>query len=342
VRPMGDKLRFAVVGIGGFGTRRVKAVIKAGGRVTCMVDLDEERISKMASELGCDYSVDYRKAVKRADVDCVIVAAPNKFHAPITIAALEAGKHTICEKPLARNPKEARAMVDAAKRNKVFLKTGSNLRYFSNIKKAKELIDKKAIGRPLFIRGWIGHDGKKVLHAWNVKRDIAGGGTMLDNGAHILDLFRWFTGDFSDCFGYVRTLQMPIDVEDNGMGLFRTRDGRMAFIQSSWTEWSGYMYMEVYGSEGSILIDNRGERTAGAGKWFITSNTVHTTKEGTRQVFDYSAEPPQSYELELRDFIERIKKGRQPMASGYDGMKVIEMVDGIYKSSKTGRVVKLR
>ena len=336
---MGDKLRFAVVGIGGFGSRRVKAVGKAGGRVACLVDLDEERISKMASELGCDCSTDYHKAVKRDDVDCVIVATPNKFHAPITIAALEAGKHTICEKPLARTPKEARAMVDAAKRNKIFLKTGSNLRYFSNVKKAKELIDEKAIGKPLFIRGWIGHDGKRVLHAWNAKKDIAGGGTLLDNGAHILDLFRWFLGDFSECFGYVKTLLMPIEVEDNGMGVFRTRDGRMAFIQSSWTEWSGYMYMEIYGSEGCLYIDNRSLYTAD--RRLHTSTTTYVNRDGARQIFDYSTEPPQSYELELRDYIGCIKKGKRPMASGYDGMKVIEMVHGIYESSQKRHVVKL-
>lgn len=328
---MGDKSRFAVVGIGGFGSRRVKAVEKAGGRVACLVDLDEERISKMASALGCDYSTNYRKTVKRDDVDCVIVATPNKFHAPITIAALEAGKHTICEKPLARTPKEARAMVDAAEKNKVFLKTGSNLRYFSNVKRAKELIVEKVIGDPLFIRGWIGHDGKKVLHAWNVKKDIAGGGTFLDNGAHILDLFRWFLGDFSECFGWVHTLLMPIDVEDNGVGLFRTKDGKMAFIQSSWTEWSGYMYMEVYGSDGCLYIDNR----------LGTSKTTYGDRKEIRQIFDYSTEPPQSYELELKDFIDCTKRGKQPMASGYDGMKVIEMIHGIYESSKTGRKVKL-
>lgn len=328
---MGDELRFAVVGVGGFGSRRVKAVGKAGGRVVCLVDLAEERISKMASELGCNYSTDYRKAVKRDDVDCVIVATPNKFHAPITIAALEAKKHVICEKPLARTPKEARAMVDAAKKNKVFLKTGSNLRYFPNVRKAKELIAEKVIGDPLFVRGWIGHDGKKVLHAWNVKRDIAGGGTMLDNGAHMLDLFRWFLGDFSECFGWVRTLLMPVDVEDNGVGLFRTKDGKMAFIQSSWTEWSGYMYMEVYGSDGCLYIDNR----------LGTSKTTYGDRKEIRQIFDYSTEPPQSYELELRDYIEHIKRGEQPMASGYDGMKVIEMVHGIYESSKTGRKVQL-
>ena len=334
-------IRFCVVGCGGFGSRRINALKKIGAVISCLVDTDEKLVAGLAREIGCEYTTDYLKGVRRDDVDCVVVATPNKYHAPVSIAALEAKKHVICEKPLARNPKEARAMVDAADRNGVFLKTGSNLRYFSNVRKAKELLSDGAVGRPLFLRGWIGHDGKKVLHAWNVKREVAGGGTMLDNGAHILDLFRWFVGDFSECFGYVQTIHMPIEVEDNGMGIFRTEDGRMAFVQSSWTEWSGYMYMEIYGSDGSVTIDNRGERVANTGKWLVSSHTILTAKDGTRQVFDYSTEPPRSYELELMDFIDCIKKNMQPMASGHDGMKVVEMVDAIYNSSKTGRIVKL-
>jgi len=336
-----SKLGFTVVGCGGFGSRRVNALKKMGEKIPFLVDANEKIVSTMAKEIGCGYYTDYLEAVKRDDVDCFIVATPNKFHAPIAIAALEAGKHVICEKPLARNPKEAHAMVEAAKKNKVFLKTGSNLRYFSNVKKAKELVDGKVIGKPLFARGWIGHDGKKVLHSWNSKLDLAGGGTMLDNGAHILDLFRWFLGDFSDCLGHVHTLQAPIEVEDNGMGIFRTKEGNMAFVQASWTEWSGYMYLEIYGSEGSVIIDNRGEKLVDTGKWRVTSNTMLTTKDGARQVFDYSAEQPQSYELELQDFINCVEKGKQPTASGHDGMKVVEMVNAIYESSKTGRIVKL-
>ncbi|MEM3658651.1 MAG: Gfo/Idh/MocA family oxidoreductase [Candidatus Hadarchaeum sp.] len=334
-------LSFAVIGCGSFGSRRVNALRKIGARIACLVDINEEMVSKMARESGCDYYTDYREALMRKDFDCAIVATPNKFHAPISIAAMNSGKHVLCEKPLARSPEEAHAMVDAAKQNNVFLKTGSNLRYFSNVRKAKELVDGGAIGRPLFVRGWIGHDGKKVLHTWNVNKELSGGGTMLDNGAHILDLFRWFMGDFSECTGHVATLQMPIEVEDNGMGIFRADDGRMAFIQSSWTEWSGYMYMEVYGSEGSVIIDNRGEKTVNTGKWIVTSTTTLTAKDGSRQIFDYSTEPPQSYELELKDFISCLESGRQPIASGYDGMKVVEMVNAIYESSRTGRVIRL-
>ncbi|MEM2878911.1 MAG: Gfo/Idh/MocA family oxidoreductase [Candidatus Hadarchaeales archaeon] len=334
-------MSFAVVGCGSFGSRRVSALRKIGAKIACLVDTNRELVSKMALEVGCDYYTDYLEALRRKDLDCVVIATPNKFHAPISIAAMDAGMHVLCEKPLARNPEEARAMVEASRRNGVFLKTGSNLRYFSNVRKAKELVDAGAIGRPLFIRGWIGHDGKKVLHTWNADREMAGGGTMLDNGAHILDLFRWFIGDFSECTGHVATLHMPIEVEDNGMAIFRAEDGRMAFIQSSWTEWSGYMYMEIYGSEGSVIIDNRGERIVNSGKWAVTSTTLLTSKDGTRQVFDYSAEPPQSYELELKDFMERVESGEQPMASGHDGMRVVEMVNAIYESSRAGRTVKL-
>ncbi len=334
-------IRFCVVGCGGFGRRRINALRKIGAEISCLVDTDEKLVSGLAREIGCEYTTDYLKGVGRDDVDCVVVATPNKYHAPISIAALEAKKHVICEKPLARNPEEARAMIEAARRNGVFLKTGSNLRYFSNVRKAKELIDGGAIGKPLFVRGWIGHDGKKVLHTWNVDRETAGGGTMLDNGAHILDLFRWFVGDFSECTGHVATLHMPIEVEDNGMGIFRAEDGKLAFIQSSWTEWSGYMYMEVYGSDGSVIIDNRGEKSVNSGKWAVTSTTALTAKDGARQIFDYSAEPPRSYELELKDFISCVADGRQPMASGHDGKKVVEMVHAIYESSRTGRVVRL-
>lgn len=338
---MADKLSFAVVGCGGFGGKRINALKNIKAPISCLVDVNESLVSRLAKEIGCEHETDYRKAVKRKDVDCFVVATPNKFHAPISIAALDAGKHVICEKPLARTFEEALSMVEAAKRNKVFLKTGSNLRYFSNVKKAKELVDGEKIGKPLFIRGWIGHDGQKILHSWNVDKEMAGGGTLLDNGVHILDLFRWFIGDFDECFGNVQTLHMPIDVEDNGMGIFRSKAKKMAFIQSSWTEWSGYMYMEVYGSEGSVIIDNRGERESNL-KWTVLSNTIHTTKDGIRHVFDYSAEKPQSYELELLDFIDHVKRGEQPLASGYDGMKTVAMVQGIYESSKAGHAVKLK
>jgi predicted dehydrogenase len=329
-------LNFAIIGCGRIGTRRINALKKIGAEVKCVVDPQAHAV-KLAEELGCDHYRDYHEAIKRNDVDCVIVATPNKFHAPITIEAFKHKKHVFCEKPLARNLEEAKAMVETANESGYFLKTGSNLRYFSNVWKAKELFDAGKIGEPLFIRGWIGHDilrwigykGGELPKSWFLDPELIGGGTFLDNGVHILDLFRWFFGDFNRCFGRVETLHIPIKLEDNGWGLYQGKNGKTAFLQCSWTEWASYMYMELYGTEGSIYIDNRRN----------TSKTTYSDREGIQQVFDYSTEPPKSYELELRDYIAAVEAGRQPLASGFDGMKAVGMVHAVYESSKIGRFV---
>lgn len=339
-----DKLRFGIIGCGRIGSRRAGALKNLDAEVVCINDVNEDIATKLASDIGCEYYKNYSDIAKRNDIDCVIVATSNKFHMPIVISMLESGKHVFCEKPLARNPEEAKAMVEAADKNNVFLKTGSNLRYFSNVKKAKELLDSKIIGKPLFVRGWVGHDiikwAENNKNSWFFNKDIVGGGTLLDNGVHILDLFRWFLGDFDECMGFVKTILLPIGTEDNGFGIFKSKDGKAAFMQSSWTEWCGYMYMEIYGSEGYIYIDNRREVFRN-GVRTNASETIVGDKNGAQQIFDFSNEPPKSYDLEMRDYIDAVQQGRQPLASGYDGMKAVEMVHGIYESSKTGRLIKI-
>ena len=287
----------------------------------------------MSNEFECDYVTNYQEVVARRDVDCVIISLPNKLHLETSVLALKNGKHVICEKPLARTPEEAAKMVKIAEKTGVHLKVGSNLRYFPNVLKAKELVDRKAIGDLLFLRGWIGHSGAGKLGTWFLDPNMAGGGTFLDNGCHILDLARWFLGEMSECMGFVATGYWPIaPLEDNGLGIFRTSDGKLAFIQSSWIEWADYMYMELYGRDGFLRIDNRNpvcQLTLGG-------------KEGLRQAFDYSLLASQSYRLELESFVQAIRERKQPLASGYDGMRAVQMVFGVYESSKLGRMVDLR
>lgn len=335
---MKDNLNFAIIGCGRIGARRINVLKNLpSASIVCVTDIDETQAKKIANENKCEYYTDFKKAIERNDIDCVIVATPNKFHAPITIGALTNGKHVLCEKPLARNLEEAKAMVKTAEENRVFLKTGSNLRYFSILTKAKELFDTGQIGAPLFIRGWIGHNIMKwtgnSTNSWLFNKDMVGGGTFLDNGVHVIDLVRWFFGDFDECIGHVQNKFLPIELEDNGVGLFTTKEGKMALIQSSWTEWCGYLYMEIYGTKGYLHINNRTDLN--------TSKLTFGDKGGISETFDFSNEPPRSYELELRDYINAIKEGRQPTATGYDGMKAVQMVEAVYKSSKLGQKVEL-
>jgi len=315
------------------GKRRIQSIVEhPNAELICIADNDETSAKSIAREVGCLYLTDFEKAIAQNEVDCVVVSVPNKFHTSVSVTALECKKHVFCEKPLARDPEEALSMVNTALKNNVFLKTGSNLRYFPSVQKAKELIEGDAIGKLLFLRGWIGNSGKHLHNSWYCDFEMTGGGTFLDNGCHLLDLTRWFLGEVKECSGYVTTAYWPIEpLEDNGFGIFKTLAGKLAFVQSSWTEWAEYMYMEIYGTEGHIRIDNRDQ----------SCKTVLGDRDGTRCSFDYSLQPTQSYRLEFQDFMKAIQEGRQPLPSGYDGLRAVQMAHGIYKSSDTGLAVKI-
>lgn len=323
--------RFAVIGCGRMGFRRMKTIADhSDAELVSIVDENPHLAKELSEKFECNCFRNFKDVINDENVDCVVVSVPNKFHAPISIAALENGKHVFCEKPLASNPKEAFAMVQAAEEHRCFLKTGSNLRYFPNVEKAKTLIDHDMIGTTLYLRGWIGNSGEHISNSWYSSAEMSGGGTFLDNGVHLLDLVRLFLGEVETCFGEVATSYWPITpLEDNGFGIFRTSNGKTAFIQSSWTEWAGYMYLEIYGSNGSINIDCRNRQCI----------TTLIEKSGERQLFDFSLLPPVSYEHEFDEYVKALRAGRQPLASGFDGMRAVQMAYGVYESSQTKRLV---
>lgn len=329
---MRKKLKFAVIGCGRMGSRRMRTIVDhPDTELAAVVDVNQNIAREFSKKFECNSFFDSKNAIND-DMDCLIVSVPNKYHAPISIVGLENGKHVFCEKPLARNPKEAFGMVKAAEENGRFLKIGSNLRYFPSVEKAKKLVDQHKIGEILYLKGWIGNSGKHVNGSWYSKVDMSGGGTFLDNGVHLLDLTRLFLGEIETCLGEVTTSYWPIaPLEDNGFGIFRASNGKIAFIHSSWTEWNGYMYMEICGSDGSIYIDNRNNQCI----------TTLIEKSGEKRVFDLSFLPPVSYQREFEEYVKALREGRQPLASGFDGMRAVEMAHGIYESSRTKRMVRI-
>ena len=144
---MGDKLRFGVIGCGRMGLRRAKTICDhPETELIWLADNEEEKATKLGRDFYCDCYFDYREALRRTDMDCVIVSVPNKSHYPVATFALKQGKHVWCEKPLARNPGEAMAIVKTAAETGRFLKVRSNLRYFPSVQRAKELLNNSAIG----------------------------------------------------------------------------------------------------------------------------------------------------------------------------------------------------
>jgi predicted dehydrogenase len=333
---MGDKekssVRAAVIGCGGIGQRRATAIQQTqGASLVIGVDVVEDSARAYGERFGCEWGTDWEAAVTRPDVDMVIVSTANNAHAPVSIRALEAGKHVICEKPLARNPDECRRMVEAAAKHGVYLKTGFNHRYSHQTWKARELFEEGAIGSLIFARGRTGHGNAEGLSKrWFGNFELSGGGTFLDNGVHLLDLSRWFFGEFVEATGFVHT-HLPAlgKCEDNGFGIYRTADGRVCQLQSSWTQWKGYLFLELFGDKGTLLIN------------YDDQSCTLIRRGAEASVWQYAGVPDRSWHREIEEMQAAIRDQREPLANGYDGWQAVKMAYAVYEASETGQAVRL-
>lgn len=328
-------IKAGIIGIGSFGEKRAKAVkSSSNGELIGIADIDVQKAQEVGKNLEVQpYKIDDLLANK--EIEAVIISTPNKYHLPITIKALKAGKHVLCEKPLSRTAKEAREMVETAKQVGKFLKTGSNHRYFLSVQKAYEVIKKGLIGEIISFNGRIGNNGERAKNSWFWDKEISGGGTMLDNGCHLLDIARWFMGDFAEALGMTTNLYWKdCPVEDMATGIFLTKDKKMAVINTSWRQLSGYLHFEVNGTDGYITVDGRFDTHGGDNIYWQSLKD-----NGEIQSINFAQVKPFSYIYELEEFFDNIEKGIEPKPSGRDGLEVIKMIEAVYKSN--GRKIQI-
>jgi predicted dehydrogenase len=364
-------LRIGIIGCGLIGRRRAAVAHGSGHRVVAVADLDAAKAAQVAQESAAEPLSDWRQLIERPDIDAVVVATFNAALAPVTIASLECGKHVLCEKPLGRNLAEAEQMVAAARRAGRILKTGFNHRHHPAIWKARQLCLQGAIGPIMFIRAVYGHGGRPGYDKeWRANGALSGGGELLDQGVHILDLCRWFMGDFAEAFALTGTFFwdlgcfpassgagiLPASIgggggllpapapspkrrlEDNAFALLRTPDGRIVQFHTSWTQWKNLFNFEVFGQAGSLGIHGLG------GSYGTETLTVtHRSNEGgaPKQEPEQFTGPDDSWRLEWQEFASAISEGRQPLASGQEGLETMRLVQALYESARTGGAIKV-
>jgi predicted dehydrogenase len=319
-------IRLGVVGVGSFGEKRAEAAARVTkGKLVGVADVSFQRARDVAQRLGvAAFTVEELLANPKIDVVCISV--PNKFHAPLAIQALEYGKHVMCEKPLARFAAEAEAIVVKAEECGRVVKTGSNHRYFQSVAESYKVARSGAIGEPVSFNGRIGNNGERLRNAWFWDREMSGGGTLLDNGCHLLDIARWILGDFVEGTGLISNAYWKdCPVEDTATGVFVTSDGKMATIASSWRQLSGYFHFEVNGSHGYIAVDGRFDTHGGDNLYWQS-----TKSNGEIHSINFGHVKPNSYVDELEDFLCDIEAGREPKPNGHDGLAVLRMVEAIY------------
>lgn len=336
-------LRIGIIGLGKMGRIRARelsnhpdAIVVAGA------DCDPARALEFP---GIRFSLDYMELVRSVDIDALFVCTPNAVSPDVVVAGLRNGKHVFCEKPPGRSLPEVYRIEKAQLQNpSLKLKFGFNHRYHPAITSAKQVVQSQRLGKLLWMRGIYGKAGGTGFESeWRNSKDLAGGGILLDQGIHMIDLFRFFCGDFVEIKSMCARLFWDIEVEDNAFALLRDTEGRIAMLHSSSTQWRHQFKLDICLSGGLVSVDGLVTPSQNYGE---ESLTILEAKDGfpprttnsSEQTFTFDQDP--SWRLEINEFLESIRRNTQVLNGQLDdALKAMELVFAIYGGDEWHRPV---
>ncbi|MFH1006428.1 MAG: Gfo/Idh/MocA family oxidoreductase [Candidatus Latescibacterota bacterium] len=347
---MSRKLRMGVVGLG-MGRGHVKGYqTHPGAEVVALCDVNKERLEVGAAEFGIPETyTDARKMFGNGGLDAVSIAVPNKFHAPLTIEALANNLHVLCEKPMAMTVKEAERMNAAATKAGKNLMINFSFRFTEASYALKQQVDSGVVGDIYFGRTvWHRRRGIPGFGGWFCDKALSGGGPLIDLGVHRLDLALWLMGYpepvavSGSAYNVIAKEKATIEkkkftVEDLACGLVKFANGATLILEASWALNIGareHMVTTLCGDKGGLVHKNINE-----GYEFTAE--LHTEENGNlfTKTLDARTTPvPSAY----HEFVDSILEKRPPMATGEQGLKVMKILEGIYKSAETGKEVRYR
>lgn len=326
----GDEMRVGIIGCGLIGQKRARALAEC--RLVACADAVRERAEALARTVpGAQPMTDWRAIVERQDVEIAVVATTHDVLAEITMAAILAGKHVLVEKPGARRAAELDPVIEAARQAGVLVRVGFNHRYHPACRKARELFDAGLLGELMYVRGRYGHGGRiGYEREWRADPKRSGGGELIDQGLHLIDLARWFLGDFAVVQGFATTYYWDMPVEDNGFMLLKTAKQQVAFLHASWTEWKNLFSLEIFGRQGKLEITGLGgsygiERLAHYDMLPQMGPPVTT-------IWEYPFADT-SWDVEFAEFMDDIRLARQPSAGLHDAQAALQVVEQLYRIS---------
>ena len=279
------------------------------------------------------------EALLNQDIDIIFVCTPNCYSPNIAIQCMQAGKHVFCEKPPGRNVEDIKNM-RRHEVNDIKLMFGFNHRYHPGIMKAKVLINSGRFGKVLALRGLYGKSGgQNYEKSWRNKKEISGGGILLDQGIHMLDLFRYFCDDFEFVKCFLGELYWKFALEDNAFVILQNKRGQCASIHSSATFWKHTFRLDVILEEGHMVIEGLLSKTGSYGREKLVvmkrqfENEAEAIGNPSEEVTYFDRDL--SWQLEVEEFINTIKENKiVTMSSSYDALRVMEIVEQAYKDSE--------
>lgn len=327
---MNSELGVAIVGCGLIGRKRANALGRT--RLVVCADIALERADRLAATVpGCKALTNWKETVTNPAVSIVVIATLHDTLAEIAHAAVAAGKHVLIEKPAARNAAELSGLAEAATKTGSLVRVGFNHRYHRALQKAHQLVAEGALGPLMFLRARYGHGGRLGYdREWRSNPAKSGGGELIDQGPHLIDLARWFLGDFSEVDGFAATYFWDMPVDDNGFLLLKTVSKQVAFLHASCTEWKNTFSFEIYGRDGKLDINGLG------GSYGTERLTYYKMLPQMGPPETTTWEYPMvdnSWDLEFAEFLEDIRLKRQPSAGIRDAIQALNIIEKVYRIS---------
>ena len=331
------KIKVAIIGCGAVGSRR-KNLIEKNKSYSLVAISDIKFKKKKVIKKKVIFYKFYEDLLRSNDLDAVFITLPNYLASKVTIQCLKKNIHVFCEKPPARTVSEIKSVKKIKKKKpKLILKYGFNHRYHSSIQVAKKIIDSRKLGKVINFRCVYGKSKIKTFEAggWRSKRKFSGGGILLDQGIHMLDLIRYFYGEFSEFRSCISNDYWNHDVEDNAFILLRDNKGVVAFLHSTATQWQHKFLMEITLQKGLIELGGILSGTKSYGKETIkilSKSDIKYKKKGKKYFF----KTDKSWKEEVSEFGKLISKKNYKKYEGniIDAEKIMITIDKIYRSDK--------
>jgi predicted dehydrogenase len=342
----------AIVGGGVIGPTHAAAIdALRNARLVAVVDEDAERARDLADPFGAEAATELDRVLDRSDVDVVTVCVPSGRHAEIGTRAAAAGKHVIVEKPLEVTLEAADRLIAAARSAGVRLGVISQHRFDPGVRRMKDLIESGRLGRLVLGDAYVKWYRTQQYYEsgdWRGTWELDGGGCLMNQGVHYVDLLQWMMGPVERIFGRCRTADHDIDVEDVATALLSFQNGAVGVIEASTAVYPGMEErLEVTGTGGTLVVQSGALRVCElkdeGGEVPPYRRTLSEPEGGSggSAAADPAAVGTDSHRAQLADFLDAIERDRAPAVSGEDARRPLEVILGVYESARTGREVTL-
>jgi predicted dehydrogenase len=341
---MSEKMRFAIIGGGVIAPSHARAIVGSpNAELVAIADIDTDKGNKLAADFSVpQVYASYEEMLKRDDIDAITIAVPSGFHADVAVAAAQAGKHILCEKPLDITSDSMTRMIAAVRKANVKMGCVFQRRLTPASIVAKKAIEEGKLGKLV-----LGDAYQKNYRSpqyfksagWRGTWAVDGGGALMNQGVHGIDLIQWLMGDVQSVFAYSAPLVREIEVEDTAVAVVKYKDGAFGVIQGTTSVYPGQeSRFELHGEKGTIIFDDSGFK-----QWKFADREEEMPKVAPR--VSAKNDPTQiasdGHFLLVEDLIAAVREDRDPMVTGEEARKSVDLILAIYESARTGKEVTL-